>query len=231
MKTEEIKIPTSIRSCTPEQMAKWLLLAEGLEDLKGSISKSLDFQCQVVSIFTGISINKIRKYHVDDVVAASISILEMLSEFTVQDPADVLTIEGQEYYFEKDSMAWTTGQIIDMKLIEDVASTPWEALAIMYVEKGMEYCQEDDRGKVLNPNKKREEVFKRFFPGDEFINFFYFFFQDSERRKRAISMIQIQRMMEERKKIEKNLSEIVNGSHGQSSSSGWRKRWAKMWTQ
>ena len=231
MKTEEIKIPISLRSCTPEQMAKWLLLAESVEASKGDLSRSLDFQCQVVSIFTEMPMSKIRRYHIDDVTNAAKVLLEMLAEYTPQDPSDVITIEGQEYYFEKDSTAWSTGQIIDMKLIEDVASAPWEALAIMYVEKGMEYCQEDARGKVLNPNKKREEVFRRSFPGDEFIHFFYFFLTDCERRKHAISAIQMLRMMEERAKIEKSLSEIASGSHGQSSSSGWLKRWAKMWTR
>lgn len=231
MKTEEINIPTSIRSCSPEQMAKWLLLAESVDASKGDLSRSLDFLCQVVSIFAELPMSKIRKFHIDDVTKAAKQLLEMLAEYSPQDPSDVITIEGQEYCFEKDSTAWSTGQIIDMKLIEDVASTPWEALAIMYVEKGMEYCQEDDRGKVLNPNKKREEIFKRSFPGDEFVHFFYFFLTDCEKRKLAISAIQILRTMEEREKIEKSLSEIQSGSPGQSSSSGWRKRWVKMLTR
>ncbi len=35
--------------------------------------------------------------------------------------------------------------------VEDISADPWAPLSIMYVEDGMEYCQEDERGRVLNP--------------------------------------------------------------------------------
>ena len=102
-----------------------------------------------------------------------------------------------------------------MKLIEDVTESPAEALAICYIEEGMEYVQEDHRGKVLNPNKKREEIFKAKFPGDEFLNFFAFFLRESEKRKLAIMGIQSARMTVMNKELLKQLSEIPNGSSGQ----------------
>lgn len=231
MKTVEIKLPGSIRECNPDQMAKWLLLAEGVEHSKGDLLKSLDFQCQVLSIFSGVPMSQIRRFHIDDVTTAARSVLEMLAEYRQQDPKDKIEINGQVYCFEKEVAGWSTGQIIDLKLIEDVASNPAEALAIMYLEEGMEYCQEDSRGKVLNPNKKREEIFKEHFPGDEFMNFFAFFLSESQKRNNAISAIQILRMMEKREEIEKELSETQNGSYGLSFWSGSRKRWAKILTK
>lgn len=230
MKQVEIRLPRSIRDCRPDQMAKWLLLAEGVEQSKGNLSRSLDFQCQVLSIFSGLPMTQIRRLHVDDVTNAAKMMLEMLSRLEIREPQERIEIDGKMYYFEKDPLAWSTGQIIDMKLIEDLPSNPSEALAIMYIEDGMEYCQEDDRGKVLNPNKKREAIFKEHFPGDEFMNFFAFFLSESEKRKRAISGIQIARMMVQKEEIEMELSETQSGSHGLSSSSGWLKRWVRMWT-
>ena len=228
----EIKLPGELKQCTPEQMAKWLLLTESVGEARGNLNRSLDFQCQVLSIFTGLTMNQIRKCHIDDVTEAALILLQMLSSYKIEEPSDVLVIEGKRYIFEKDPALWSTGQIIDLKLIEEVSSTPHEALAIMYVEESMTYCQEDDRGKVLNPNKNREEVFKRSFPGDEFMNFFYFFFFDSEKRKNAISGIQIARMMIQKEKILESLSsETVNGLPGQSFYSGLQKRWVKMWTR
>jgi hypothetical protein len=117
-----------------------------------------------------------------------------------------------------------------MKLIEDVSSSPCEALAICYIDEGMEYCQEDDRGKVINPNKKREEIFKRAFPGDEFLNFFAFFLRESERRSLAILGIQTARLMNQNQTMHQKLLETANGLRGQESSSSWRKSLAKMWT-
>jgi hypothetical protein len=136
-----------------------------------SLSNMLDFQSQMVSIFTGLPINKVRKIHIDDIMHASTTLLKMLAEYKTSEPSEFITIEGQRYRFERDFAHIETGQIIDMKLIDDVSQNPCEALAICYIEEGMEYCQEDNRGKVLNPNKKREEIFKRSFPGDEFLNY------------------------------------------------------------
>lgn len=228
MRKVEIKLPQSIRECNPDQMAKWMLLTEGVQLSEGDLLKSLDFQCQVLSIFSGMPMAQIRKFHIDDVIDAARSILEMLANYNHQEPNEKIDINGQVYCFDKDVSGWSTGQIIDLKLIEDVASNPSEALAIMYIEEGMEYCQEDSRGKVLNPNKKREEIFKQHFPGDEFMNFFTFFLSESQKRKNAISAIQIARMMNQREEIEKELSETLNGSRGRSYFSGFQRRWRKI---
>ena len=175
MKTIDVSYPQTIQECRPDQLTKWLMLAPFIQQTDKSLINMLDFQSQLVSIFTGLPINKVRKIHIDDIMNASSVLLNMLSQYSTKEPSEFIEIEGKRYRFEKDFSAIETGQIIDMKLIEDVSSTPCEALAICYIEEGMEYCQEDDRGKVINPNKKREEVFKRAFPGDEFLNFFAFF--------------------------------------------------------
>ena len=171
----EASYPKTIKECTPDQLTKWLILAPVIQDADKSFTRMLDFQVQLVSIFTGLPVNKVRKVHVDDILSASTELLKMLSEYRNTEPSEFIDVDGKRYRFEKDFNHVETGQIIDMKLIEDVSSNPCEALAICYIEEGMTYCQEDARGKVLNPNKKREEIFKRAFPGDEFLNFFAFF--------------------------------------------------------
>jgi hypothetical protein len=160
---------------------------------------------------------------------ASTTLLKMLAEYKTSEPSEFITIEGQRYRFERDFAHIETGQIIDMKLIDDVSQNPCEALAICYIEEGMEYCQEDNRGKVLNPNKKREEIFKRSFPGDEFLNYFAFFLRESERRNLAILGIQTAKLMSQNQIIHKKLLETANGLIGQESSSTWRSSLTKMW--
>jgi hypothetical protein len=226
----EASYPKTIKECTPDQLTKWLILAPVIQDADKSFTRMLDFQVQLVSIFTGLPVNKVRKVHVDDILSASTELLKMLSEYRNTEPSEFIDVDGKRYRFEKDFNHVETGQIIDMKLIEDVSSNPCEALAICYIEEGMTYCQEDARGKVLNPNKKREEIFKRAFPGDEFLNFFAFFLRESEKRKLAILGIQIARVMSQNQTMHKKLLETANGLHGQESSSSWRKNLAKMWT-
>lgn len=229
MKKIQARYPTTIQECTPEQLTKWLLLAPVIQEKNEELVNMLDFHCQVISVFTGLTMSQVRKAHVDDILDLSSRLLKMLGEYKSAEPSGVITIDGQRYVFEKDFNYISTGQIIDLKLIEDLTATPEQALAICYVEEGMEYCQEDHRGKILNPNKKREDLFKQSFPGDEFLNFFGFFLHESKRRKLAILGIQTARMMETNRMLMKELSEIPSGSLGQRSSSGLQRVWEKMW--
>ena len=59
----------------------------------------------------------------------------------------------------------------------------------------------DKERQNLLVNKKREEIFKEYFPADEFLNFFNFFLHESKRRGLAMSSIQILRTMEMKKKM------------------------------
>jgi len=230
MKQLEIKLPTAISDCTPEQMTRWLMMADAMKDNKDDITQFLIFQCQLLSLFSGESINKIKRADVDSIQDASTHMLKLLTSYQYQEPKEYITIEGQEYRLEKNFGHVSTGQIIDLKLIEDISQDPCQALAIMYVEKGMEYCQEDDRGRTLNPNDKRYNIFKEHFPGDEFLNFFSFFLDLSEKRRLAILGIQMARQRMEMMKVEQDLK-IQSGLIGQLSYIDYPKRWESVWTK
>jgi hypothetical protein len=237
MKQIEIKLPATVQDCTPEMMTKWLIIAPVFQDAKDDLSASLDFQCQVISIFSGLSLNQVRKAHIDDVIACFTHIMQILGTYKQKEiPSGRVTIEGQVYCFDPDFSVISTGQIIDMKLIESVQEDPCQALAICYIEEGMEYCQEDSRGKILNPSSRRKEIFKRAFPGDEFIDFFAFFLHQSELRKLAILEIQKIRMKEELKRTMKINQQMLrsmtaNGLSGRVSSFSWLRSFTKMWTR
>jgi hypothetical protein len=211
----KVKLPASLHECKPDQLVKWLMLAEVIKEKKeDDLFQMLDFQCQLISIFSGLTVSKVKQLGINDVHRLAGHCTRMLSSYEYAEPLGQVTINGQRYVFEKDFRLITTGQIIDLKLIDDVASDPVQALAICYVEDGMEYCQEDSRGRVLNPNDKRYQAFKEEFDGVEFMNFFGFFLRESEKRKDAILAIQtIRTMMNQRKAM----STIRNGSPGQES--------------
>ena len=227
MKAIEITLPGTLSQCTPEMMTKWMMVAPVFQEAKDDLSASLDFQCQVISIFSGLSVNKVRKAHIDDVIQCFTHIMQILGTYKQKEiPSGRVQIDGQVYIFEPDFSIISTGQIIDMKLIENVQEDPCAALAICYIEEGMEYGQEDARGKILNPSAKRKEIFKRSFPGDEFVDFFSFFLRQSEQRKLATLQIQMMRAKEEMRKMsEITLNQMrqmtANGSPGQASSFTW----------
>ena len=152
----------------------------------------------------------------------------MLGSYQYTEPKEFITINGQEYRLEKNFSHVSTGQIIDLKLIEDLSQDPCQAIAIMYLEKGMEYCQEDDRGRVLNPNDKRYNILKEYFPGDEFLNFFSFFLHYSKRQRNAILGIQMARQKMLMSQMIQELK-IQNGTLGPLSYIDYPKKWELVW--
>jgi hypothetical protein len=230
MKQLDIKLPGSISECTPDQMSRWLMMAEAMKDHKDDITQFLIFQCQLLSLFSGESINKIKRADVNSIQEASSHMLKILTSYNYQEPKELISIDGKLFKFEKNFGHVSTGQIIDLKLIEDISQDPAQALAIMYVEQGMEYCQEDDRGRVLNPNEDRYKIFKEHFPGDEFLNFFSFFLDLSEKRKMAILGIQTARARMEMMQIVQD-QKIQSGLTGQLSYIDYPKKWELVWTK
>jgi len=235
MKAIEIKLPATLQDCTPDMMSKWLMVAPVYQEAAEDMMTSLDFQCQLISIFSGLSVSKVRKAHIDDVLSCSKHILTILGTYVQQEkPSGKVVIDDVVYLFEPDISVMSTGQIIDLKLIESVQEDPCGALAICYIEEGMEYAQEDDRGKVLNPSVKRKEIFKKAFPGDEFIDFFAFFLRQSEQRRLAILEIQIIRMKNQTKILKETtaaqMKEMTqSGSSGQGFWSTWLRSFRRMW--
>jgi hypothetical protein len=225
----ELKLPTTIADCTPDQLTKWLMMADAIKEHKEEdITQFLIFQCQLLSLFSGESINKIKNSDIASVQEASNHLLKMLGSYQYTEPKEFITINGQEYRLEKNFSHVSTGQIIDLKLIEDLSQDPCQAIAIMYLEKGMEYCQEDDRGRVLNPNDKRYNILKEYFPGDEFLNFFSFFLLYSKRQKNAILGIQMARQKMEMSQMIQELK-IQNGTLGPLSYIDYPKKWELVW--
>jgi hypothetical protein len=229
MKQLEIKLPTTLSACTPEQMTRWLMMAEAMKEQRDDdITQLLIFQCQLLSLFSGESINKIKRADIESIQVAANHLLQLLVTYKYQEPKSEIEVNGKVYCFEKNFGHVSTGQIIDLKLIEDISQDPCQALAIMYVEKGMEYCQEDDRGRVLNPNETRYKEFKENFPGDEFLNFFSFFLDLSDKRRLAILGIQMARQRMEMMMMEQDLK-IQSGSVGQLSCIDYPKKWESVW--
>ena len=226
-----LKLPNKIEHCSPDQLTKWIMLADAIKDNENenrSFVQMIEFQCQVLSIFSGQSVNKIKKGNIDDVQAAANAMLETLGAYKSSDPLGKVTIEGKNYIFDKDFAHMTTGAIIDLKLIDNVAEDPCRALAICYVEEGFDYCQEDSKGRVVNPTAIRYELFKKHFPGDEFLNYFGFFLHNYEARKAAILSIQMLRAEMMNKKMIQELK-IQNGSFGRGSFIDYQKNWDATW--
>ena len=222
-----ISIPKTVRDCTPDQLSKWLLISQDA-NLEGLIQK-LEFRVQVVSIFSGITKDELRQGDYRDINMIFAECIQMLSEYEQSEPSGVVEADGVKYIFEKDIFAFNTGQAIDMKLIDDVYSNPYEVMAILYVEEGMQYNQLNEKKVVMNPNNKRVKVFKEHFPGDEFLNVFGFFLNSYHELNNAMSILKMAQtevmMTNQMKELKKEVKELnkMNGTSGHRIFSFWRK--------
>jgi hypothetical protein len=211
-----ISLPKTLKDCTPEHLSKWVFLSGGEIDIE-TLSKSLDFQVQVVSIFSDISKPKLYNSDAKTINEAFFHLIQILSE-PQQELVGEVTIKGQRYVFDKTFEHKTTGLIIDLKLIESVYDDPYRVLAMLYLEEGMKYNQVDDNDHLINPIENRIEAFKDEFPGDEFLNVFGFFLGRFQKLKDAIWGLNIavtqMTMTKSKNELMKEIK-MMNGSIGQ----------------
>lgn len=194
-----------------DQLAKWQNLVTTDVKLE-ELLENLDFRAKIVSMFRDEPLSKVRKSHVEDVLRISNYYIDLLSTYKKSNPAERIEINGKFYTFSLNRQHWSTGQIIDFKNLtkSELINKPQKMLAIFYVEEGMDYCQEE-KNKIINPNSEREELFRMYFPWQEYLNFQGFFLHNLEQRKLAIMGVKTARAIAQMKKIQKEMS----GSFGQ----------------
>jgi hypothetical protein len=206
MKTH--KAITSLSQLKPVHVTKWLKLMENFKEEKyNAILENLQFRVQVVSIFLDMSLSQARRIDVSDLMDISEHYIKLMASFQYRDPDCKVIVNGREYVASKNYGAWSTGQIIDVKILkeEDFYLHPERFLAIMFVESDLSYCEEDKRGAIINPNSEREKIFKDHFPGDELWRFYAFFLRNYSNWRLAIMGIQTARTMIQTKAMAKEL--------------------------
>ena len=211
-----ITVPKSIDDCSPGQLAKWIFLSDGIESFD-SLMQQLDFQVQVVSIFSGLSKERICSYSPDQVITVFNHLMNILSDHKQSEPIGTVEIDGNKYVFDKEFKNYNTGAIIDLKLIESVYDDPYKVLSILYVEEGMTYNQIDENDSVLNPSIVRKKLFRESFPGAEFLNVFAFFLDYYTKRNDAtfaLKMATAQVMTINQKNELKKEIKTLNGTFG-----------------
>lgn len=200
------KAITSLNQLKPIHVSKWLKLIENFsQDKYSELLENLNFRAQVVSIFLDISISQARRIDVNNILEISDHYIILMSTFKHEDPKCKVSINGKNYISQMNYGTWSTGQMIDVKILkaDDFYLYPERFLAIMYVEEGLTYCQEDKYQNVINPNSERERIFKDHFPGDELWRWYAFFLRNYSNWRLAIMGIQTARMRIQTKKLER----------------------------
>ena len=212
----EIKLPLTLNDCTPDQLGKWVYLTSGDIDLTTLVGK-LDFKVQVLSIFSNLSKDELNLADYKDINLAFSHLMSVLASHEVNNPKGEVEINGKKYVWDKDFRNVNTGQIVDIKLIDNVYDNPRKVLATLYIEEGMVYNQIDEHKRIINKSDERERIFKEF-DGEEFLNVFAFFLKRYDKLKTATFILQMATMKKTTEEIQKELKELQSGTYGHKTS-------------
>lgn len=209
----EIKVAETLNDVPLDRLAQWYQYAQGLGDIE-SLTEKIEFRVAVVSIFSGISQSELNAVSYRDVNKVFVHCIAMLAGYNQEEPSGVIEIDGQRYVYDKEIHNISTAQVIDIKLIDDPFTEPYNIMSTLYIEEGMSYNQEDNNGKILNPSQDRIDKFKDAPIGEEFLNMLGFFLSDYIILKAAI----LGKTVKKTKKILKRTAKQIktaNGSTGQ----------------
>ncbi len=216
MKQAEIKLPETINDAPLEVLANWSRYISMLPDeLNKDLYLDIQYRLEIVSIFTGKTKSELAKNPSQLINKAFIHCSRMIENFEVKcEPSGVIEIDGKRYVYDKEIHNVSTAQVIDIKLIEDIYKSPYELMAILYVEDGMEYNEEDSSGRIKNTLKERVELFRKHPIGEEFMNMIGFFLDDYIILKAATQGKTPKRTKRILKKAAKRII-MTNGTNGQ----------------
>lgn len=170
----DIKLPQTINDCDLLRLAKWSQYAADIKDME-TLTEKLEFRVEVVSIFSGKRKQELNRASVRDINKAFVHCIDIITQYSQKEPKGVIEADGVRYVFDKDIHNTSTGQVIDIKLIENIFKQPYEVMATLYVEEGYGYEQTDEQNRVVNPRSKRVDIFKQHPIGEEFLNVLSFF--------------------------------------------------------
>lgn len=214
----EIKLPQTVDDCDLVRLAAWSKYVTEVKDID-KLSENILFRIEVVSIFSGLTKKELVQKKSRLINKAYVHCIKMMSEYEQKEPSGVIEVNGTRYVYDKEIHNISTGQVIDIKLIEDIYKQPYELMAALYIEEGMTYNQEEDN-KVVNPNSERIEIFKDEPIGSEFLDLLGFFLRDYIILNLSMYALNVKQMkMEKRKKRKQRRRAILNGLIGRQTSS------------
>ena len=126
---------------------------------------------------------------VSDINKAFNLITKVLNQYKPKEVPIYLEFEGKEYQLQEDFFKLPAGWFIDSS-VADFEKVPELLPAFAYIEKGMKYAETDEHSNVLNPLKKRAEVFKRNMNVSQYLDLTGFFLLKQKQYKLSYILTQ-----------------------------------------
>lgn len=190
-----IKIPTKISRLK-------LRHVEAFNLLEGKEIRVSD-KIKVISILTGISEDKLKRYEWKGLRETFNKIVECFNTYEQQELPLSLTYGGVKYNLVEQMDKMPTGWFIDADTA-NLEVNPEYLASLCYIEDGMSYAEKDKHNNIKNPLKDRAEVFKNNMPLDTFLDLTGFFLLRHKQYKIAYTQIQqvrIKRLKEKEERL------------------------------
>ena len=177
-KTIEISVPKTLDDFKVKHARMLIQLSTNPDEYKPTMLN----KCKHVSMYSGVSIDEIKRMDVNDINKVFNHCMNELSKYVKQEPPKEIKLNGQIYELieiENQSANWLIDYEVDNELFR-LQPEKWVAMA--YIEKGTKY---DDA-----PNDDREQIFLEHFPARVMFDLADFFLTKYENYMNATVLIQ-----------------------------------------
>jgi hypothetical protein len=182
----KIKLPKSIKEMTVKHLAAF---ADRFNKNMTTTERA-----KLFSELTGVPFEDAKRVDIDQINYTLAHYGNEIRLHIYTNPPKKLVVQGKAFRFigaiGKMPVSWH----IDREAFSEQRGSEVVA-AFCYIEDGMEYCQMDKHGNVLNPLQPRIDLFREHLPADVALNLDFFFGRMWRNYKNAYKEIKHQRLM------------------------------------
>jgi hypothetical protein len=176
MKSTELKIKT-LEGLSIEKIGLLIALNEGkyfedVDDIK--IMEKVRLICD----WTDLEESTVDQMTRESVEKIFDLIIEQIASYKFSAPRKKIG----NLVFRTDYLKWSAGHWRHIEMLDKIKQ-PYQFLALLYIEEGMDYAEKDKKGRILNPSKERIEKIKSDFTIPDFLNVMAFFLNISQMHK------------------------------------------------
>lgn len=171
---------------------------------------------EIVALATKSHYKDIANANGQKVIEIYTHVINLIANYKPKECPKEITLNGKTYVLRGSSKKWNAAQLVDARIMQDKWLTHhhWIA-AIMYVEKGLVYGQEDEHGNTINPMTERAEHIKLYLSTQVYLDLESFFLPLYNKQVRGLKgvpkkdRINVQHLVENTRREIKMISQLL----------------------
>lgn len=149
----------------------------------------IENKIKIISLYSGVKEDRLKMVNLESLNKLHSKIAKIIGSYKPQEIPLSITYNNKEYTLRDSFNKLPTGWFIDVS-VSDLAKEPEKMIAFCYIEKGMDYAQQDKHKNILNPLSERANVFKDNMPLPLYMSIAGFFLTKYNQYSEASRQIQ-----------------------------------------